>query len=147
MPGRKRTHQVTLELTAGDAPMMELGKMLGQTGVNLVEVKRAYDTATASQRGDVVPVVVTVFEDRRFELRLKTPPTAFLIRKALGGKGSDRPGHRGAGTIGAAALRAIAEAKLPDLNTTDIEAAMRTVAGTARSMGVSVDGGVSSGND
>jgi large subunit ribosomal protein L11 len=127
-----------MELAAGDAPMMELGKMLGQTGVNLVEVKRAYDAGTAGQRGDVVPVVVTVFEDRSFALRLKTPPTAFLIRKALGGKGSGRPGHNGAGTLTRAQLRDIAERKLPDLNTVDIEAAIRTVAGTARSMGVSV---------
>lgn len=142
MPPKK----ITMELTAGDAPMMELGKMLGQTGVNLVEVKRTYDAATAGQRGDIVPVVITVFEDRKFDLRLKTPPTAFLIRKALGGKGSERPGHVKAGTLSAAALRAIAERKLPDLNTTDLDAAMRTVAGTARSMGVAVDHGFSSGS-
>lgn len=120
-----------MELTAGDAPMMELGKMLGQTGVNLVEVKRAYDTATAGQRGDIVPVVITVFEDRKFELRLKTPPTAFLIKKAL----------NGAKILTQSQLKAIAERKLPDLNTSDIAAAMRTVAGTARSMGVRVDNG------
>ena len=121
--------KITMELTAGDAPMMELGKMLGQTGVNLVEVKRAYDTATASQRGDIVPVVITVNEDRTFELRLKTPPTAFLIKKTLGaGKLLTR-----------SQLKAIAERKLPDLNTTDLAAAMRTVAGTARSMGVRVE--------
>jgi large subunit ribosomal protein L11 len=123
--------KITMELTAGDAPMMELGKMLGQTGVNLVEVKRAYDTATAGQRGDIVPVVITVFEDRKFELRLKTPPTAFLIKKALGAGKVLTQGQ----------LRAIAERKLPDLNTTDLAAAMRTVAGTARSMGVRVENG------
>lgn len=123
--------KITMELTAGDAPMMELGKMLGQTGVNLVEVKRAYDTATASQRGDIVPVVITVNEDRTFALRLKTPPTAFLIKKALTGDKVLTEDH----------LRAIAERKLPDLNTTDLAAAMRTVAGTARSMGVRVDNG------
>ncbi len=133
-----------MQLTAGDAPMMELGKMLGQTGVNLVEIKRTYDVATANQRGDVVPVVVTVFEDRGFELRLKTSPTAHLIRKALGGKGSERPGHVKAGTLTVDQLRSIAERKLPDLNTTDLDAAMRIVAGTARSMGVSVDHGFSS---
>jgi large subunit ribosomal protein L11 len=145
VPPKKKTFQATLELTAGDAPMMELGKMLGQTGVNLVDLKRTYDAATAGQRGDVVPVVVTVFEDRRFELRYKTPPTAHLIRKAVGGKGSDRPGHHSAGTLTIAALRAIAERKLPDLNTTDLAAAMRTVAGTARSIGVTVEDGFSSG--
>ncbi len=137
-PKKKQTYQITLELPAGEAPMVDLGKMLGQTGVNLVEVKRAYDTRTAGQRGDVVPVVVTVYEDRSFELRLKTPPTAFLIKKALGGKGSARPGHSGAGSISAEQLRSIAERKLPDLNTTDVDAAMRIIAGTARSMGVSI---------
>jgi large subunit ribosomal protein L11 len=135
----QKKFQITLELPAGDAPMVDLGKMLGQTGVNLVEVKRAYDAATSGQRGDVVPVVVTVFEDRSFALRLKTPPTSFLIRKALGGKGSARPGHVGAGSLTTVQLRAIAECKLPDLNTCDLGAAMRTVAGTARSMGVSVE--------
>lgn len=140
MPGkqRKQAFQTTLELTAGNAPVVDLGKMLGQTGVNLVEVKKAYDAATANQRGDVVPVVVTVFDDRSFELRYKTPPTAFLIRKALGGKGSSRPGHESAGALSREQLREVAVRKLPDLNTVDVDAAMRIVAGTARSMGVSI---------
>jgi large subunit ribosomal protein L11 len=137
-PKKKLTHQVTLELTAGNAPVVDLGKMLGQTGVNLVEIKKTYDAATAAQRGDIVPVVVSVFEDRSFALRLKTPPTSFLIKKALGGKGSSRPGHEVAGKLTEAQLREIAERKLPDLNTADVEAAMRTIAGTARSMGVVV---------
>jgi large subunit ribosomal protein L11 len=137
-PRKKQMYRITLEMPAGEAPMVDLGKMLGQTGVNLVEVKRAYDASTTAQRGDVVPAVVTVFDDRSFELRLKTPPTAFLIRKALGGKGSARPGHDSAGSLTTAQLRAIAERKLPDLNTTDVDAAMRIIAGTARSMGVSI---------
>jgi len=137
-PKKKQTFQITLEMPAGDAPMVDLGKMLGQTGVNLVEVKRSYDASTAGQRGDVVPAVVTVFEDRTFELRLKTPPTAFLIKKALGGKGSARPGHDSAGSLTKEQLRSIAERKLPDLNTADLDAAMRIIAGTARSMGVSI---------
>ncbi|TDV40686.1 uL11 family ribosomal protein [Actinophytocola oryzae] len=135
---QKQKFRVTLELPAGEAPMVDLGKMLGQTGVNLVEVKRGYDAVTATQRGDVVPVVVTVFEDRTFTLRLKTPPTAFLIRKALGGNGSPRPGHVSAGTLTQSQLRAIAQRKLPDLNTTDLDAAARIIAGTARSMGISI---------
>lgn len=135
---KKKIHEITMNLEAGNASMMDLGKMLGQTGANLVGVKRAYDEATAGERGEVVPVVVTVREDRSFELRLKTPPTAFLIRKALGGKGSERPGHSAAGTLTAERLRAIARRKLPDLNTTDIDVAMRIIAGTARSMGVAV---------
>jgi large subunit ribosomal protein L11 len=138
MPPKRKTHQVTMELAAGEAPVAELGKMLGQTGVNLVAVKKNYDTATAAQRGDIVPVVITIFEDRTFELRLKTPPTSFLIKKALGGKGSSTPGHASAGTLSQAQLREIALMKLPDLNTSDVEAAMRTIAGTARSMGVQV---------
>ena len=136
---KKQMHQVTLHLEGGNAAMTDLGKMLGQTGVNLVEVKRGYDRATADQRGDVVPVVVTVADDRSFELRLKTPPTSHLIRKALSGKGSARPGHVGAGRLTTAQLRAVAQRKLPDLNTTDLTVAMRIVAGTARSMGVAVD--------
>ncbi len=135
---KKQTHQITLHLEAGNAAMTDLGKMLGQTGVNLVEVKRSYDKATADQRGDVAPVVVTVADDRSFELRLKTPPTSHLIRKALGGKGSDRAGHHPAGQLSTAQLRAVAQRKLPDLNTTDLAVAMRIVAGTARSMGVTV---------
>jgi large subunit ribosomal protein L11 len=79
-----------------------------------------------------------VYEDRSFELRLKSPPTAFLIKKALQGKGSARPGHTAAGSITTAQLRLIAERKLPDLNTADVDAAMRIIAGTARSMGVSI---------
>ena len=138
MAPKKLTHQVTLELSAGNAPVVDLGKMLGQTGVNLVEIKKAYDAATAHQRGDIVPVVVSVFEDRSFALRLKTPPTSFLIKKALGDKGSSRPGHEVAGKITTQQLREIAERKLPDLNTSDVEMAMRTIAGTARSMGVAV---------
>jgi len=138
MATKKQAFRITIEMPAGDAPMVDLGKMLGQTGVNLVEVKRSYDASTAAQRGDVVPVVVTVFDDRSFELLLKTPPTAFLIRKAVGGKGSARPGHERAGTLTRDQLRAIAERKLPDLNTTNVDAAMRIVSGTARSMGVSI---------
>jgi large subunit ribosomal protein L11 len=87
-----------------------------------------------------VPVVVSVFEDRSFALRLKTPPTSFLIKKALGDKGSSRPGHEVAGKITTRQLREIAERKLPDLTTSDVEMAMRTIAGTARSMGVVVVG-------
>src|SRR3569833_1158067 len=138
MAPKKLTHQVTLELSAGNAPVVDLGKMLGQTGVNLVEIKKAYDAATAAQRGDIVPVVVSVFEDRSFALRLKTPPTSILLKKALGDKGSSRPGHEVAGKNTTQQLREIAERKQPDLNTPDVVRAMRTFAGTARSMGVAV---------
>ncbi len=128
MATKRPVHRVTLQLAAGAAPVPELGKMLGQTGVNLVEVKRRYDEASAPQRGEIVPVEITVFDDRSFALRLRTPPTSFLIRRALDADGM----------LPRAALRAVALRKLPDLNTTDVAAAMRTVAGTARSMGVRV---------
>lgn len=131
------SRRLTLELEAGNAAMVDIGKMLGPTGVNTRQVKLDYDAATAGQRGDVVPVVVTVFEDRTYALRYKTPPTAYLIRRALGlAKGAARPGHEVVATLSPAQLRAIAERKLPDLNTDDVAAAMRQVAGTARSMGV-----------
>jgi large subunit ribosomal protein L11 len=137
---KKVTRQVTLELDAGNAAMVDIGKMLGPTGVNTRQVKLDYDAATAGQRGDVVPVVVTVFEDRSFALRYKTPPTAYLIRKALGlASGAARPGGQVVAKISVPQLREIAERKLPDLNTDDIGAAMRQVAGTARSMGVLIE--------
>ena len=136
---KRRTLQVTLELEAGNASMVELGKMLGPTGVNTRQLKLEYDDKTSAQRGEVVPVVVTVFEDRSYELRYKTPPTSFLIRQAMGvAKGSQRPGHESGGRITRDQVRAIAERKLPDLNTADVDAAMRAVAGSARSMGITV---------
>jgi large subunit ribosomal protein L11 len=136
---KRRTLQVTLELEAGNASMVELGKMLGPTGVNTRQLKLEYDEKTSAQRGEVVPIVVSVFEDRSYELRFKTPPTSFLIRQALGAqKGATRPGHEAAGKLTRDQVRAIAERKLPDMNTTDLDAAIRAVAGSARSMGISV---------
>ncbi|GIG88874.1 uL11 family ribosomal protein [Plantactinospora endophytica] len=136
---RKISRQLTLELDAGNAAMVDIGKMLGPTGVNTRQMKLDYDAATAGQRGDVVPVVVTVYEDRSYALRYKTPPTAYLIRKVLGlAGGSARPGTQAVAEISRQQLREIAERKLPDLNTDDVAAAMRQVAGTARSMGVLV---------
>jgi large subunit ribosomal protein L11 len=134
---KKISRQVTLELDAGNAAMVDIGKMLGPTGINTRRLKLDYDTATAAQRGDVVPVVVTVFEDRSFTLRYKAPPTAYLIRKVLGlASGSAKPGSQAVAKMSRQQLREVAERKLPDLDTDDLEAAMRQVAGTARSMGV-----------
>jgi large subunit ribosomal protein L11 len=136
---RNVTRQLTIALEAGNASPIELGKALGPIGVNPRSVKQEYDQHTADRRGDIIPVVVTVFEDRGFELRYKSPPTAFLIRRATGiVKGSGRAGHDGAGTITADELRWVAEQKLADLNTDDITVAVRIVAGTARSMGLVV---------
>jgi large subunit ribosomal protein L11 len=136
-PTRKITRQVTLELDAGNAAMVDIGKMLGPSGINTRQLKLDYDAATAVQRGDIVPVVVTVFEDRSYALRYKTPPRAYLIRKVLRlAGGSAKPGAPPVATMPRHQLREVAERKLPDLNTDDVEAAMRQVAGTARSMGV-----------
>lgn len=137
---KKKTREITLELDAGNAAMVDIGKMLGPTGVNTRQLKLDYDAATAGQRGEIVPVVVTVFEDRSFALRYKTPPTSYLIRKALGlQSGSPKPGSQVVAKMSRAQLREVAERKLPDLNTDDVDAAMRQIAGTARSMGVRIE--------
>ncbi|MDG4790730.1 50S ribosomal protein L11 [Micromonospora sp. WMMD1102] len=136
---RKISRQLTLELDAGNAAIVDIGKMLGPTCVNTRQLKLDYDAGTVNQRGELVPVVVTVFDDRSYALRFKTPPTAYLIRKALGmAGGSARPGGQVVARISRQQLREVAERKLPDLNTDDAAAAMRQVAGTARSMGVLV---------
>jgi large subunit ribosomal protein L11 len=139
VPPKKKMIEVTMELEAGNAAMVDLGKMLGPTGANTRNVKLEYDEATAGQRGDVIPVVVTVFEDRSHQLRYKTPPTSFLIKKALSAKsGSARPGHQPSGTLSKEQVREIAERKMPDLNTASVDEAMKSIVGSARSMGVSV---------
>jgi large subunit ribosomal protein L11 len=139
MPPKKKTHEVSLALEAGNAAMVDLGKMLGPTGANMRAVKLEYDEATSKQRGEIIPVVVTVFEDRSHQLTYKTPPTSFLIRKALGiQSGASNPATQTVGTLSAEQIKGIAERKLPDLNANDVEAAIKVVAGTARSMGVKV---------
>ena len=136
---RKVSRQVTLELEAGNAAVVDIGKMLGPTGINTRQLKLDYDEATASQRGGIVPVVVTVFDDRSYAVRYKTPPTAHLIRRVLGlPAGAARPGSQVVAKMTRDQLREVARRKLPDLNTSDVEAAMRQIAGTARSMGVAV---------
>ena len=139
MPPKKKTHEVTLALEAGNAAMVDLGKMLGPTGANMRAVKVEYDEATKDQRGEIIPVVVSVFEDRSHQLTYKTPPTSFLIRKTLGiQSGAANPLTQNVGTLSKEQVRAIAERKLPDLNANDVDAAIKVVAGTARSMGVKV---------
>ena len=134
MPPKKKTHEVTLALEAGNAAMVDLGKMLGPTGANMRAVKLEYDEATSKQRGEIIPVVVTVFEDRSHALVYKTPPTSFLIRKALGiQSGAANPLTQTVGTLSADQIKQIAERKLPDLNANDVDAAIKVVAGTARS--------------
>ncbi len=133
---------VKLELEAGRAtPAPPVGRDLGPHGVNLAEFVRRYNDATAGQVGMVIPVVVTIYEDRSFDFVMKTPPTAFLLRQAAGiEKGSGAPGNGAAGTVTREQLLQIAKTKLPDLNAADLEGAVKTVEGTARSMGVKVDG-------
>lgn len=140
-PKKKVTGLIKLELQAGAAtPAPPLGPALGQHGVNIMEFVKAYNAATEAQRGNVVPVVITVYEDRSFDFITKTPPAAELIKKAAGvAKGSGTPHTDKVGHLTKDQLREIAETKLPDLNANDVEMASRIIAGTARSMGITTD--------
>ena len=131
---------VKLQCNAGSAtPAPPVGPALGQHGINIMEFCKAFNAQTQSETGTVIPVVITVYEDRSFTFVTKTPPAAELIRKALGiEKGSGEPHRTKVGKITQAQLREIAELKLPDLNAHDIEQATKIIAGTARSMGVEV---------
>jgi large subunit ribosomal protein L11 len=131
---------VKLQCPAGKAtPAPPVGPALGQYGINIMEFVKTYNERTAAQVGTVIPVEITVYEDRTFTFVTKTPPAAELIKKAAGiPKGSGSPKKEKTGKITQAQLREIAELKKPDLNANDIEAAMKIIAGTARSMGVEV---------
>jgi large subunit ribosomal protein L11 len=139
-PKRKVTAIIKLQITAGQAtPAPPVGPALGQHGVNIMEFCRSYNAATEAQRGNVVPVEITVYEDRSFTFVTKTPPAAKLILKAAGiEKGSGEPHTNKVATITRDQVREIAQTKMPDLNATDLDAAERIIAGTARSMGVNV---------
>ncbi len=139
---RKVTGYIKLQIQAGKAnPAPPVGPALGQHGVNIMEFCKAYNAATESQRGEVVPVEITVYDDRSFDFVLKTPPAAKLILKAAGiSKGASNPLTDKAGTISRDQVREIAEKKMPDLNANDIDAAMKIIEGTARQMGVAVKG-------
>jgi large subunit ribosomal protein L11 len=131
---------VKLQIVGGKAnPAPPVGPALGQHGVNIMEFCKAYNAATQDKVDQVVPVEITIFEDRSFTFALKTAPAAVLIRNAAGiSKGAANPRKDKVGKITKEQLRQIAETKMPDLNALDIEAAMNIVAGTARSMGVTV---------
>ncbi len=133
---------VKIQLPAGQAtPAPPVGTALGPHGVQTMEFCKQYNEATESQRGTVVPVEITIYEDRTFTFILKTTPTSVLLAKAAGvEKGSTTPGRDGAGSISQDQLAEIAQVKMPDLNTNDLEAAKLQVAGTARSMGITVAG-------
>lgn len=139
--GKKKVKTVLrLNIEAGKAtPGYPIGPALGQHQVNIMEFCRAYNEQTESQAGLVIPAEITIFEDRTFTFITKTPPTADLIKKALGiEKGSSKPPQEEAGELTREQTLSIARTKLPDLNATDLEAAAQMVAGTARSMGVKV---------
>lgn len=131
---------VKLAISAGKAtPAPPIGPALGQHGVNIMAFCKEYNAKTADQAGMVVPVEISIFEDRSFTFVLKTPPASVLIKKALGiERGSGEPHKTKVGQLTQAQLRQIAEQKMPDLNAKDIEMAMRVIEGTARSMGVTV---------
>jgi large subunit ribosomal protein L11 len=133
---------VKIQLPAGQAtPAPPVGTALGPHGVQTMEFCKQYNAATEAQRGTIVPVEITIFEDRSFSFILKTPPTPVLLRQAAGAeKGATTTGKEIVGTITDAQLAEIATAKLKDLNTNDLEAAKKQVAGTARSMGIKVAG-------
>ena len=143
MPPKKRVLAVVkIQLEAGAAtPAPPVGTALGPHGVQTMEFCKQYNAATEAQRGTVVPVDITIYEDRSFSFVLKTPPTPVLLREAAGlSKGSSTSGREQVGTITAAQLADIAGIKLKDLNTDDLEQAQKQVAGTARSMGIAVAG-------
>ena len=138
---RKVLTEIKLQVPAGAAnPAPPVGPALGQHGVNIMEFCKAYNAATESQRGNVIPVEITVYEDRSFTFVLKTPPAAELIKKAAGvPKGSGVPHTTKVGKLTQDQVRAIAEQKMVDLNANDIDAASKIIAGTARSMGITVE--------
>lgn len=131
---------VKVQIEAGKAtPAPPIGPSLAPHGINLAEFCKAFNDMTKEQMGFVVPAEITVYEDRTYTIRLKKPPVADLIKKTIGiAKGSGTPNKTKAGKITKAQIREIAEKKMPDLNTTDVEAAMRMVEGTAKNMGIEI---------
>jgi len=143
MPPKKKKLAaiIKLQIKAGMAnPAPPVGPALGQHGVNIMEFCKAYNAATESQRGNVIPVEISVFEDRSFDFKLKTPPAAKLLLKAAGvDKGSGEPHRNKVGKVTMDQVREIAEQKMTDLNATSIDQAAKIIAGTARSMGIRVE--------
>jgi large subunit ribosomal protein L11 len=137
---KKITGLIKLQIPAGAAnPAPPVGPALGQHGVNIMDFCKAYNAATEAQKGNIVPVEITVYEDRSFDFILKTPPASRMILKAAGlEKGSGTPQSVKAGSISKAQVREIAETKMPDLNANDVDAAVKIIEGTARQMGITV---------
>jgi large subunit ribosomal protein L11 len=132
---------IKLQIPAGAAnPAPPVGPALGQHGVNIMEFCKAFNARTQAQNGTIIPVEISVFEDRSFSFITKTPPAAVLLREAAGvDKGSGEPNRVKVANVSRDKVREIAELKMPDLNANDVEAAMRIIEGTARSMGITVD--------
>lgn len=141
-PKKKVSGLIKLQIKAGAAtPAPPIGPALGQHGVNIMEFCKAYNAATESQRGNVIPVEITVYEDRSFTFITKTPPAAQLIKKAAGvAKGSATPHTDKVANLTQAQVEEIATMKMEDLNANDVKAAAKIIAGTARSMGITVEG-------
>jgi len=141
-PKKKLAAIIKLQIQAGAAnPAPPVGPALGQHGVNIMEFCKAYNAATESQRGQIVPVEISVYEDRSFTFVTKTPPAARLLLKAAGvEKGSGEPHTKKVAKVTMAQVREIAETKMEDLNANDIDQAAKIIAGTARSMGITVEG-------
>lgn len=139
---KKMMAQVKLQCPAGQAnPAPPVGPALGQHGVNIMDFCKQFNAKTQKQAGMIIPVVITIYQDRSFSFILKTPPAAILLKKAAKiEKGSGVPNKQKVGRVTRAQVEEIAKIKLPDLNTDDLEAAMRTVEGTARNMGLEVVG-------
>ncbi|MBI1804891.1 MAG: 50S ribosomal protein L11 [Ignavibacteriae bacterium] len=137
---KKITGFIKLQIPAGQAnPAPPIGPALGQKGVNIMEFCKQFNARTQDKKGLIIPVVITVFSDKSFTFITKTPPAAVLLAKAAKvEKGSGEPNRNKVGRVTQAQVREIAEMKMPDLNATDIEAAMKMIAGTARSMGITV---------
>ncbi len=137
---KKVIAQIKLQLPAGQAnPSPPVGPALGQHGVNIMEFVKSYNARTAAQEGTIIPVLITVYADRSFTFVTKTPPASVLLRQAAQlAKGAKETGREKAGQITKAQLEDIAKQKMPDLNTPDLEQAMNTIAGTARSMGIDI---------
>jgi large subunit ribosomal protein L11 len=137
---KKVIAEIKLQITAGAAnPSPPVGPALGQRGVNIMEFCKAFNAQTQAQQGLVIPVIITVYADRSFTFVTKTPPAAVLLKRAAGiEKGSGEPNKKKVGTVTRAQVREIAQLKTPDLTANSIEAAMRTVEGAARSMGLDV---------
>ena len=139
---KKETGFIKLQIPAGKAnPAPPVGPALGQHGVNIMEFCKAFNAKTQEKMGKIIPVEITVYADRTFTFITKTPPAPSLILEAAGiNKGSGEPNREKVGSITSAQVREIAEIKMPDLNASDVDSAMRMVAGTARSMGIVVEG-------